>query len=222
MALPPQKDHNMDHEQRTKAADQYDPERAAKVIRNIGQIEADFFHAAGPLSERMMTDGLALIEKTVTEPWQIVENEWAMQVVCPEWKMTRGVGTGDMWLEISEVSADEEGNEHTWIAAAAKTGPSQLCVELKFRRGLQESAQALIRDIKGVAAILEKGFVRDDENRLLFVPIHIPVEKLAQGFEQNDLTPTVQPFATVMAKALAAKPALDKLLEQVRIAGKRK
>lgn len=212
----------MDHEQRTAASNEQDPERAAKVIRNIGQIEADFFHAAGPLSERMMTDGLALIEKTVTEPWQIVENDWAMQVVSPEWKMTRGVGTGDMWLEISEVSADEEGNEHTWIAAAAKTGPSQLCVKLKFRRGLQESAQAVIGDIKGISEILEKGFVRDDENLLLFVPIHIPVEKLARGFEQNDLTSTVQPFATVMTQALAAKPALDKLLEQVRIAAKRK
>lgn len=212
----------MDHEQRTAASNEVDPERAAKVIRKIGQIEADFFHAAGPLSERMMTDGLALIEKTITEPWQIVENDWAMQVVCPEWKMTRGVGTGDMWLEISEVSADEEGNEHTWIAAAAKTGPSQLCVELKFRRGLQESARALIRDIKGISEILAKGFVRDDENLLLFMPIHIPVEKLAQGFEQNDLTATVQPFATAMTQALAAKLVLDKLLEQVRAVAKRK
>lgn len=211
----------MDNEQRIKATDRQDPKWAAKVIRSIGQIEADFFHAAGPLSERMMTEALLVVEKVVAEPWQIVDNEWAMQVVCPEWKMTRGVGTGDMWLEISELSADPEGNEHTWIAAVAKSGPSQLCVELKFRRGLQDYAQAVIREIKAITAVLEKGFVRDDESLLLFVPINIPAEKLAQGFEQNDLTSTVQPFAKAMTQALAAKPALDKLLEQVRAAAKR-
>lgn len=108
----------MDHEQRTKIANLLDPEWAARVVRNIGQIENDFYHAANHLSERLMTEGALAIEKVVKDPWQVVENEWTPQVVCPEWKMVRGVGTGDMWLEVSEISADEEENEHTWIHEA--------------------------------------------------------------------------------------------------------
>lgn len=212
----------MDHETRTEIAQKLDPERAARVIRNIGQIETDFFHAAGHLSERMMAEAFVAIEKVVKAPWLLIENEWATQVVAPEWKMARGVGTGDMWLEVSEISADEEGIEHTWLAAATQTVPSLLCVALVFRRGLQANAQALIRDDKVVAPLWEKGFARDEDEASLFLPIHVPAEKLAQGFEKNDLAPAVSPFSKAMAQALAAKPALDTLLEQVRAAAKSK
>ncbi|GEO01710.1 hypothetical protein NSE01_35420 [Novosphingobium sediminis] len=211
----------MDHEQRTKIANLLDPEWAARVVRNIGHIENDFYHAANHLSERLMTEGALAIEKVVKEPWQVVENEWTPQVVCPEWKMVRGVGTGDMWLEVSEISTDEEENEHTWIAAATRAGPTQLCIELKFRRGLQDYAETVVDDAKAIATLLKQGFVRDEENLVLYVPIHIPGELLAQAFEQNDLTPVVEPFGKAMAQAIIAKPALDKLLEQVRSAAKR-
>jgi hypothetical protein len=212
----------MDHEQRTKVANMLSPEWAARVVRNIGQIEDDFYYAANHLSEQMMTQGALAIEKVVKAPWQIVENEWTPQVVCPDWKMVRGVGTGDMWLEVSEISADKEENEHTWIAAATKTGPTQMGIEIKFRRGLQDDAEAIVSDSRAIAALLKQGFVRDAENLVLYLPIHIPAEKLAQGFEQNDLTPVVEPFGQAMAQALAAKPALDKLIEQVRTAAKHK
>jgi hypothetical protein len=58
----------MDHDTRTKATNRQDPEWATKVIRNIGQIEADFFHAAGHLSEQMMTEAFLAIEKVVAAP----------------------------------------------------------------------------------------------------------------------------------------------------------
>lgn len=209
----------MDHETRTKATNRQDPEWAEKVVRSIGQIEADFFHAAGHLSEQMMTEAFLAIEKVVPVPWEIVENEWMTQLVSPDWKVTRGVGY-DAWLQVSELSADEDDYEHTWIAAVTKTVPSQLCVQLMFRKGLQEHAHAAIKDMKAIGALLQKGFVRDDANLVLFAPIHIPVELLAKGFAQNDLTPTVQPFAKAVQTALAAKPALDKLLEQIRAAAK--
>ncbi|CAH0497229.1 hypothetical protein [Novosphingobium sp. CECT 9465] len=212
----------MDHEQRTKVSEQLNPEWAARVVRNIGVVEADFFHAAGHLSERMMAEALLAIEKVVTPPWILVENEWMPQVVCPEWKMTRGVGTGDMWLQLSEISHDEDENEHTWIAAATKTGPSFLCIEVVFRKGLQDHAEAIVRDDKAVAALLKQGFAREDESFAMYLPFQIPAEKLAQGFEQNDLTAVVAPFGKAMAQAMAARPLLDKLLEQVREAAKRK
>lgn len=205
----------MDHEQRTKAANEQDPECPARVVRNIGQLESDFFHAAGPLTERMMREAFLAIEKVAPSPWEVIENDYAVQVVCPNWKMIRGVGVGDMWLEIGEIYAEEEENEHTWIAVVTKTVPSMLCAKLMFRRGLQEHAQATIRDDKAVAELWKLGFARDEQELALLFPIHIPAEKLAQGFEQNDLTPTLAPFGKAFAQAIAAKPALDKLLEQV-------
>jgi hypothetical protein len=95
-------------------------------------------------------------------------------------------------------------------------------IEIKFRRGLQDDAETIVSDSRTIATLLKQGFVRDTENLVLYLPIHIPAEKLAQGFEQNDLTPVVEPFGQAMAQALAAKPALDKLLEQVRTAAKHK
>jgi hypothetical protein len=163
----------MDHESRSKIAQQLDPQWAGRVIRNLVQIELDWYHAYDALSTRMMTEAFLAIEKVVKAPWQIVENEWATQVVCPEWKMTRGVGIGDMWLQISEISADEDGYEHTWLAAVTQTVPSMLCVELTFRRGLQDHAHALIRDDKAVAALLKLGFARNEARQVLFCTVSV-------------------------------------------------
>lgn len=213
----------MDHEQRTKAAKAQDPKLAARIVRSIGQIEADFYHAAGPLSERVMREAVQAIGKVATSPWQVIEAGWSAQIVCPEWKMTKGVGTGDMWLELSELSIDDEDDDdHSWLAAAVRAGPTQLCMELIFRKGLQDQAQSVIRDDKAMAALWKLGFVRDETEPRLFIPIDIPAEKLAQSFEQNDLTAGMAPVGKAMSLAIAAKAELDKLLEQVRTAAKRK
>lgn len=210
----------MTHEQRSKAANQQDPKWAAKVVRNIGQIEADFFHAAGPVSERIMAEAFLALQKAVTPPWELIENEWASQVVCPDWKMARGVGVGDAWLEVAEISADEEGYEHTWLAAMAQTGPTLLGIQLMFRRGLMDYAETILRDDKAVAPLWEKGWARDETSAALFMPIFSPAEKIAQAFEQNDLTGAVAPFAKALTDALAAKSELDKLVAKVRAAAK--
>jgi hypothetical protein len=212
----------MDHEQRAKAANLQDPKWAARVVRSIGQIEADFYHAAGPLSERVMREAVQAIGKIATSPWQIVETGWSAQIVCPEWKMTKGVGTGDMWLELSELVVDEDDDDHSWLAAAVKAGPTQLCIELMFRKGLQDQAQSVIRDDKAMAALWKLGFARDETEPRLFIPIEIPAEKLAQSFEQNDLAAGLAPVGKAISQAIAAKAELDKLLEQVRGAAKRK
>jgi len=212
----------MDHEHRMAAAKRNDPELAARVVRNIAQIEADFFHSAGPLSERLMREAVAAITGVTKEPWQIVEVDDTVRIVSPDWKMTKGVGTGDMWLELVELSADPDGYEHSWLAAALKAAPTQLCMAVMFRRGLQELAEALIEDDKAVTALRKAGFVRDDAELVLFVPIDIAVETMAAGFEQNDLSKVLLPVSKAATQAMAAKPELDKLLAQLREAAKRK
>lgn len=213
----------MDHAQRTKAANQQDPKWAARVVRSIGQIEADFYYASGYLSERLMGEAVQAISKVAKAPWQVVEAGLSAQVVCPEWKMTKGVGTGDMWLELAELVNDEDDeDDHSWLAAAVKAGPTQLCIEVMFRRGLQDQAEAVIRDDKALAAIWKLGFLRSESDLRLFIPIVIEAQRLALiGFEQNDLAAALTPIGKAMEQALAAKAELDKLLEQVRAKAKR-
>ncbi len=216
------KDTNLDHEHRTAAAKLNDGQLAGRIIRNLGQIEADFFHSAWPLSERLMHEAFLAISKVAQAPWECSEVEWSTRIVCPEWKMTKGVGTGDMWLELGELSSDPDGYEHSWLAAALKAAPTQLCIAVKFRRGLQDFAEGLLQDDKAIAGLKKAGFKRDDDQGVLYMPFDIPAEIMAAGFEQNDLSKAIQPIGKAAALALAAKPELDKLLEEVRTAAKRK
>lgn len=211
----------MDHDQRMTAAAKMDSERAARIVRNIEQIDSDASLVIGPLSERLMGSAVEAIAKVATSPWQVVETDWTAQIVCPEWKMTRGVGTGDAWLELTEIGPDEE-EGFSWISVAVGVGPTRLGLELVFRRGLQDHAAAAIFDDKLVAPLLKLGMVRDDAKVRLFFPIDIQAEILAQGFATNDLDKALAPVAQATKKALAAKPDLDHLVNQVRSAAARK
>ena len=211
----------MDHEHRLAAVNAHDPVLAARIIRGIAQVEDDYFFASGPLSERMMEEAVQAIAKAATVPWHVVEVDWTAQIVCPEWKMTKGVGTGDAWLELAEICADED-RDFSWISAAVGVGPTQLGLELMFRRGLQDAAQTVIPDDKVVAALAKLGMTRDETATRLFFPVAIPAEMLAQGFEANDLAKALAPVGKAVTKAIAAKAELDKLVEQVRAAGKRR
>jgi hypothetical protein len=136
--------------------------------------------------------------------------------------MTKGVGTGDMWLELGELLPDPDGYERSWLATALKTASTQLCIIVKFRRGLQDLAYELLRDDKLVAGLKKAGVLRDDTEPVLYVPIDIPIEMMAAGFEQNDLTTALLPISKAASRAMAAKADLDKLLEQLRATAKRK
>lgn len=211
----------MDHDQRMAAAAELDPERAAKIIRNIAQIDADATLAIGPLSERMMGVAVQAIGKVAIAPWQLVEEEPTVRIVCPEWKMARGVGTGDAWLELTEVGPeDEEG--FSWISVAVGVGPTRLALELVFRRGLQDHAEAVIANDKLVGPLLKLGMVRDEAKARLYFPIDIQVEALAQGFAANDLDKALAPVGLTTKKALATKADLDALVGHVRVAAARK
>lgn len=214
-ALLTSEDCKMDKEQAKPAASGDALERAGAIVRNIQQIEADGTLAIGVLSERMMAAAVAAIAKVVASPWQMVEVDWAARIVCPEWKMARGVGTGDAWLELTDIGPeDEEG--FSWIGVAVGVAPTQFGLELVFRRGLQDNAEAAVHDDKVVALLLKRGMVRDDSGTRLFFPITIQAELLAQGFEQNDLDRALLPVGKVTEKAIAAKADLDQLIGHVR------
>lgn len=211
----------MDDQQRDLAARLQDSDITARIVRNIADIERDYHFANGPLSDRLMGEMVQAIVKAATDHWLVVEKEPSAFITTPDWKVT-GVGNGDMWLELSELCADEL--EHSWIAVAVavRGGNTQLCLELMFRRGLVEAAEALIRNDKVVAALLKLGFVRDQDEPRLFLPIHIPAEALAIGLEQNDLAEAIAPVGRAVGLATAALTELNKLIEQVRTNSRRK
>lgn len=221
MALPYAKDFKMDHEQRANVAAQADSERAAKIIRSIKQLDADASLLIGPLSERMMGEAVQAVSKQAAAPWQVEEGDCSVLVVCPEWKMTRGVGFGDAWLELTEIGPDEvEG--FSWVSVAVGVGQTRLGLELVFRRGLQDVAGTAISDDKLVAPLLKLGMVRHEASPRIFFPIDIQAELLAQGFDTNDLNKALAPVVLATKTALAAKTDLNRLVDHVRAAAARK
>ena len=210
----------MDNDQRMSAARQRDPVLAARIVRAIGDIEKDYHFASGPLSERLMRDVVLTVRKAAPEPWQVIEAGWSALLVAPEWKMIRGVGNGDAWLELAEICTDED-NDYSWIAAAVQAGPTRMGIELVFRRGLTETAQTVISQEKAVEGLLKLGFVREETDWRLFIPIKIPAEALAMGFEQNDLDQAMAPISKAIGLAIAAKAQIDGLIELIRTAAKR-
>lgn len=211
----------MDQDHKQKIAYEQDPIVAARIVRGIADIERDFYLAAGPLSERLMTEAVKAMGKATVAPWVTMDTDMTAILIHPDWKMTRGVGNGDAWLELAEITNDEE-VEYTWIAAATRTGNTQLGLELTFRRGLLELGQAAISNASAVAGLLKLGFVRDETKQRLFIPIEIPAELLAMGFEQNDLAEAVAAVGRAVTLAIASKADLDAMINQVREAAKQK
>jgi hypothetical protein len=210
----------MDQEQKTMVAQAQDPVIAGRVIRNIANVERDWHLASGMLSERFMREVRQLLGKFASEHWKVIESGWSVILVPIEWKMSMGIGNGDAWLEIVEICAAEE--EYSWIAAAAGVGSTQMGFELQFRNGLSPFGQVAIANDKAVDALLKLGFVRDEPKERLFIPVKTQAEALAKGFEENDLEKALIPIRQAIELAISAKAELDKLVEQVRSAAKRR
>lgn len=206
----------MDHEQRTKAANEQDPKQAGRIVRSLKQIEDDYHLASAALSERLMQAVVQAIKKAVPEPLKVTESDWTAAINSPDWKATRGVGQDSM-LELGELCAGDD-REYCWLTAATAVGPTRLGLEFVCRPGLRETSQRIIRDDKQMAEIWKAGFVRDELDTRLFIPIVIP--KLAEAFEQNDLSSAMGPVTKAVKQAVAAKPELDKIVEAIRAAAK--
>jgi len=206
----------MDHEQRTKAANEQDPKQAGKIVRNLKQLEDEYFLAAGPLSERMMAAVVQTIKKAVPEPFRVVESDLTASIVVGAWRATRGVGQ-DFYLTLAEIGADDE-REFCWLTAATAAGPTRLGLELACRPGLRDAAQSVFRDDRQMAAIWKAGFVRGETDFRLFIPIVL--SKLIEAFEQNDLSIAMAPVTKAVEQVVAAMPELAKIVEAVRVAAK--
>lgn len=206
----------MDHEQRTKAASEQDPKLAGKIVRSLKQLEDEYFLAAGHLSEKMMASVVQAIKKAVPEPFKVVESDISAAIHVVGWRATRGVGQ-DFTLELGELCADED-REYCWLTAATAVGPTRLGLEFTCRPGLREAATKIIRDDKLMGPVWKAGFVRDETDARLFIPIVIPT--LAAAFEQNDLSSAMAPVTKAVEQAIAAMPELEKIAEAIRAAAK--
>lgn len=208
----------MDDAARSEAAKKHDPKLAGRIIRSLKQVEEDYHLASAVFSETLMLAAVQAIKQAAPEPFKVVETDWTASIVSPDWKATRGVGQ-DAAIELAEIGADDE-REFCWLTAATAVGPTRLGLELVFRPGLRETASGIIRSDPKMSAIWKAGFVRSEADLRLFVPITIPQELLAQGFEQNDLAKALAPVTKAVEQVVAAKAELDKIVEAVRVAAK--
>ena len=210
----------MDDEEKLLVAQSHDPVIAARIIRNIENVERDWHLASGLLSERLMCDLRVMIGQLTPENWKMFLSGWSGLIVPPDWKMTRGVGNGDAWLELAEFCDAEE--EYSWIAAAVGIGSTKIGLELQFRTGLAPFGEALIGNDKAVDALLKLGFARDEAKERLYIPVKVNADLLAKGFEENDLDKALAPVAKAIELALSVKESLNAVVEQVREAARRK
>lgn len=210
----------MDQHEKNLVAQSHDPAVAARIIRNIANVENDWHLASDLLSERMMREVRALVAKLTPKEWKVADSGWSALIVPPEWKMTKGVGKGDAWLEIVEYCDAED--EYSWIAAAIGVGSTKMGLELVFRNGLLPLAQKVFANDKALDALLKLGFVRNEAKDQLFLPIKVSGDLLAKGWEENDLDKALAPIGKAVELAISAKAELDKIVEQVRAAAKLK
>jgi hypothetical protein len=213
-------ENEMDQHEKNLVAQSHDPAMAARIIRNIANVESDWHLASDLLSERMMREVRALVAKLTPKEWKVADSGWSALIVPPDWKMTKGVGKGDAWLEIVEFCDAED--EYSWIAAAIGVGSTKMGLELVFRNGLLPLAQKVFANDKALDALLKLGFVRNEAKDQLFLPVKVSGDLLAKGWEENDLDKALAPIGKAVELAISAKAELDKIVEQVRAAAKLK
>ena len=208
----------MDHDQRMTAALQADTALAASIVKAIPELERDYRLAEGALSERFMSDLKASMRKAAPEPWEVGDTNYSILLRSPEWKPTRGLGHGDAWLEINEISADELGR--TWIGVAV--GTSQLGLELVWRAGLAGAAALVLINKPHADALAKIGFKKNEDATRLFIPIAIDRLRLSKGYAENDLTDALGPVRKAVEAVVAAKKEIDAVVEAVRAKAKAK
>ncbi|RIV85951.1 hypothetical protein [Aurantiacibacter zhengii] len=200
-------------EQRSLAMAQ-DPQVAGRIVRGIAQIEQDYQLAEGHLSDWMLREIISAMRNTVPEPSEVVTTAWSALITCPDWKPTKRIGRGDVWLEIVEQAEDE--NDHTWLAAALNAGPTAMWLQLNFRDGLAHYMVKLEENASLVAKLRKKGFKVDTKAKAIYLPIVISADLFAKAVQENDFDAAMGPVRDATELAIAAKPEIDELLKQVR------
>ena len=158
------------------------------------------------------------MRKAAPEPWEVGDTNYSILLRLPGWKPTRGLGNGDVWLEISEIGSD--GLDRTWIGCAVGTG--QLGLELLFRNGLSGAATLVLRDKPHADVLAKIGFKKNEDGTRLFIPIAIDRLRLAKGYGENDLTDALGPVSKAVEAVVAAKTEIDAVIEAVRTKAKAK
>lgn len=191
-----------------------DPAIAARIVKNIAQLEQDYRLADGHLSDWLMRMIMISMKAAAPEPFLVENTAWSAYLSHPDWKPTKRIGRGDAWLEIVEFARDEQ--DHTWLAAALGAGPTELNLELMFREGLAGYFGKLEGDQGLTSKLRKKGFKIDTSNKRVFLPIVINADLLAKALPTDDFQDAMAPVREATELGIAAKPEIDLLLKLVR------
>ncbi|MXO48644.1 hypothetical protein GRI69_10275 [Erythrobacter vulgaris] len=191
-----------------------DPAIAARIVKNIAQLEQDYRLADGHLSDWLMRMIMISMKAAAPEPFVVENTAWSAYLSHPDWKPTKRIGRGDAWLEIVEFARDEL--DHTWLAAALGAGPTELNLELMFRDGLAGYFAKLEGDQGLTSKLRKKGFKIDTPNKRVYLPIVINADLLAKALPTDDFQDAMAPVREATELGIAAKPEIDLLLKLVR------
>ncbi len=210
----------MDTNEQTTLAQKYDPKLAARIVLGVAELEQNYRLAEGPLSEQFITEAHVAVQDVIPDTWEIHGEAWELYITSPDWKSTRGNGRGDAWLEIGDVIEDPEA--HSWIAVAVAAGPTQMCLELKFRKGLADVPTCFKASPQLATTIMERGFELSHEGARLSIPITIEADKLAAAFKSDDFEQALQPMSNAAKLAATAKQEIDDLVGLARTMAKKR
>ena len=201
------------NEQRLLAAAK-DPAISGRIVQGIADLERDYQLAEGYLSDWLIREINVAMRSASPVPFEVATTAWSAIITCPDWKPTKRIGRGDVWLEIVEHAQDE--NDHTWLAAALGAGPTEMQLELNFRDGLAHYINKLEADQSLMAKFKKKGFKIDLTGRRIYLPIAINANLLAKAFATDDYDDAMAPVREASELGIAAKPEIDQLLQLVR------
>jgi len=191
-----------------------DPAITSRIIKNMAQIELDYRLADGLLSEWLMRMIILSMKGAAPEPFMVENTAWSAYLSHPDWKPTKRIGRGDVWLEIVEHACDEQ--DHTWLAAALGAGPTELNLQLSFREGLAHYFAKLEADQGLAAKLRKKGFEIDVAGKRIYLPIVVKADLLAKALPTDDFEEAMAPVREAVELGIAAKPEIDQLLKLVR------
>lgn len=188
---------------------------SAIVVRNILDIEAAMAHAQNAIQERLTKEWNSIFSQALdTNAWYVSESEnfWEGWFCPKKWTTQRGKKKGAAsYFMLTTTGKDEfESWAASFTAGSKETGIAGLFYSYSTNKTFFINTMKALPD--AVAEIQKAGFVIDGDQ--IYIPLYIEREKLALGFEADDLTQALAPFQRAADGLVEALPAFESVHEE--------
>ena len=194
----------------------------AMIVRNIHDIEAAYQRVNDQI-ETALTKGVAEIFAHATEQsgWDgdSADVDFEKMWLAPkDWKSQSGDETSEEYDLYFCLSYSGEA-ELTWLSTFVGAADLQLGLFLETDMLTGPAWRRLIKSAEMKDALMQitsKGFTVESANGEIVIYFKIDREKLACGFENDDLSEALEPIAAAMKMAIDARSVFEPLLKRIR------